>query len=98
MYLLLCVHGIGSNTDTQKINMKDFHKCFKKIDKGGYYKKVYDLKIHMIDWKTLVDKSKLRSNIAKCHIHSQINEQRTVFNLCAPDVLQYMSPHFRLHI
>ena len=50
--------------------MKDFQKCLRKIEEGGYYKKIYDIKSHMIDWKTLVDKSKIRSSIGKCHIVS----------------------------
>ena len=70
MYLLLCVHGIGSDAETQKKNMADFHKAFSKIDQGGYYKKSYDIHIQMIDWKTLVDTSKLRKTFGKCQINS----------------------------
>lgn len=52
----------------------------------------------MIDWKTIVDDSKLRAKLATSHIQSQINDARAMFNLCAPDVLQYLSPHFKFLI
>ena len=78
--------------------MADFEACFQKIYAGGYYKKTFDLKMHMIDWKTMVEDSKIRANLAKAHIQSQINDARQMFNLCAPDVLQYMSPHFKFLI
>lgn len=78
--------------------MKDFALCFQKLKEGGFYKGHYEIHLHMIDWKTLVSNSQLRSNVDKCHINSQISEERKIFNLCAPDVLQYLSPHFRLQI
>jgi hypothetical protein len=78
--------------------MADFNQCFQKIYSGGYYKKSLDLKLHMIDWKTIVDDSKLRAKLATSHIQSQINDARAMFNLCAPDVLQYLSPHFKFLI
>ena len=54
-YLIIIVHGIGSNAETQTSNLKTFQESFKKIKKGGFYDQKYSLEMKMVDWKTDVD-------------------------------------------
>ena len=49
----------------------------------------------MIDWKTLVDESEMRKNMAKVKIQSQVDPERDIFNATAPDCLQYLNPKFK---
>lgn len=41
IYLLLLVHGIGSNLESQMFREQELHKGIKKVIKGGYFDSDY---------------------------------------------------------
>jgi len=57
VYLVLLVHGIGSNIDSQKIRETEFHAGIKKVIGGGHFVSQYQIVTHVVDWKTEVEKS-----------------------------------------
>lgn len=79
-FLIIIVHGIGSNKDTQKLNLSNFEESFATIRKGGYYKQMYNLQMKMVDWKTAVDESSIRKDLNRCQIQSGAQDARDMFN------------------
>ena len=62
MYLLLMVHGIGSNLETQVLQEKRLHTSFKKVtqstqNKDSYFDSAYQIVTHVVDWKSEVEAS-----------------------------------------
>ena len=57
VYLILMVHGIGSNLESQKNSEQQLHNGIKKITRGGYFDCEYQIVTHVVDWKTEVEKS-----------------------------------------
>lgn len=41
VYLLMMVHGIGSNIETQKTRESELHASLKKVIKGGFFECEY---------------------------------------------------------
>ena len=68
MYLIIIVHGIGSDVNTQSQNKEDFDKAIATILKGCYLNSKYSFMTHMIDWKTTIDSSEMRIRMKKCQI------------------------------
>jgi hypothetical protein len=66
MYLIIMVHGIGSDVKTQSQNKEDFDKAISTILKGCYLNSKYSFITQMIDWKTTIDSSEMRSRMKKC--------------------------------
>ena len=64
-YLILIVHGIGSNAETQQRNKAEFEQQMRDLIKGGYVKSDYTFEVHVVDWKTLVDSSDMRQRMTK---------------------------------
>ena len=56
-YLILVVHGIGSNKEVQQSNKEMLDKSFESLISGGYIKSDFVFERVMIDWKTMVDES-----------------------------------------
>ena len=54
-YLILIVHGIGSNKDVQHENKKMLDQSFQTLISQGYSKSDFVFERVMIDWKTVVD-------------------------------------------
>lgn len=67
-YLIIMVHGIGSNTETQAKNRQDFINSVDKLITGGYIKADYTFEMVMIDWKSTVDSSEIRQRMKKCQV------------------------------
>ena len=98
-YLLLIVHGIGSNTDQQTINKQDFDDCITDLVTKGYATETqFKFMTHVIDWKSMVDASEQRQKMSKANINFEVESARNMFNLTAPDVLQYLSPSYQQEI
>ena len=57
VHLILMVHGIGSNYESQKIREKEMHASFKKIDNKGYFQSDYRIVTHIVNWKQELEKS-----------------------------------------
>lgn len=91
-YLILIVHGIGSNTETQTQNLSDFEKSLSELIKGGFVNSEYTFETFIIDWKTLVDESDIRKRMKKCQISA--NSEREMFNMTAPDIIQYLNADY----
>lgn len=87
MYLIIIVHGIGSDVNTQTQNKEDFDKAIATILKGCYLNSKYSFMTHMIDWKTTIDSSEMRIRMKKCQIQSHVNDSRDMFNTTAPDII-----------
>jgi len=49
----------------------------------------------MVDWKTTIDSSEMRTRMKKCQIQSHVNDSRDMFNTTAPDIIQYLSPGYK---
>ncbi len=69
-YLILIVHGIGSNTEVQSHNKHDFDVSMNALIKGGYINSQYTFETVVIDWKTTVDESEMRQRMKKCMVAS----------------------------
>ena len=90
-YLILIVHGIGSDIATQIKNASDLEASFKKIIHGNHYKTKYKFAMTIIDWRSICDSSKMRDRLARCRIKSQVNDERAAFDATVPDSLFYIS-------
>lgn len=92
-YLILIVHGIGSNSDTQSKNKSDFDESMAALIKGGFVDSEFTFETVVIDWKTLVDESAIRKRMQKCKI--SVNAERDMFNVTAPDIIQYLNASYK---
>lgn len=61
--MILIVHGIGSNVETQSQNLHDFEQSLTDLIKGGFVNCEYAFETCVIDWKTLVDGSEIRKRL-----------------------------------
>ena len=93
-YLILVVHGIGSNNETQKLNKLNLDDCIKEVVKQGLVTPIYKYESVMVDWKSMTDQSESRQRSRKCYISSSVNDKRESFNLVAPDIIQYLNKDF----
>ena len=93
-YLILVVHGIGSNREVQTQNKKMLDESFQTLISQGYSRSDFVFERVMIDWKTVVDQSQQREKLKKCSIGHRAAE-RDLFNMTAPDIAQYANPVFK---
>ena len=99
IYLLLLVHGIGANIDSQKEREKEIHASLDKITKGGYFDCEYQIVTHCIDWKTEIDKSnRFGRRLKRTAVPSKWEGAREAFDYTVPDCLAYLNPRFRPRI
>lgn len=77
------------------MNREDFDKCIASVIDGGYCKSDFKFETRMIDWKSVVDESKLRKRMATCQVKSDMHSFKEMVDGIVPDVIQYLSPHFK---
>lgn len=99
VYLVMLVHGIGSDIDTQKTRETEFHAGVKKIIKGGHFDNQFQIVSHIIDWKKeLQDSFRFGNRLKRVSIPSHWQSAKEVFDATIPDNLAYLNPRFRPRI
>ena len=99
MYLILIIHGIGANLETQRGYDKSMNDNFKKIIEGGYHDSKYDIITHVVDWKTEIEKSgRFGRRLKRVTIPSDWTGPKKWFDNTVPDCLAYLNPRFRPRI
>ena len=99
VYLLLIVHGIGANLESQKVREAELHAGMKKILEGGYFDCDYKIVTHVVDWKTEVEKShRFGNRLKRVTIPSQWQSAKEMYDYTVPDNLAYLNPRFRPRI
>lgn len=99
IYLLLVVHGIGSDVGTQKKNKKGLEIGIDKvIRENKHFTSDYSLVVEIINWKEVIEKSNMTEKLERCRIKAQTKEAREVFDYTVPDAIAYMNPRFRANV
>ena len=99
IYLLLVVHGIGSDIGTQVKNKKGLEIGIDKIIKENkHFASDYNFVVEIINWKEVIEKSNMTEKLDRCRIKTQTRETREVFDYTIPDAIAYMNPRFRANV
>ena len=99
VYLIMIVHGIGSNLEHQRVREHELHAGIKKVTQGGYFNSEYQVVTHVVDWKTEVEKSfRFGQRIKRVTIPSHWKNAKDMFDYTVPDNLAYLNPRFRPRI
>ncbi|VWU48910.1 phospholipase DDHD1, putative, partial [Hepatocystis sp. ex Piliocolobus tephrosceles] len=91
-FIILIIHGIGSNEELIIHQCEDLKNSFKIAKKMWYYDYPFNIHFHLFNWKKyIID--------AQNHVFNRINintiaESRKIVNLSAGDILCFLHPRY----
>ncbi|KAI4834802.1 phospholipase DDHD1 [Plasmodium brasilianum] len=91
-YIVLIIHGIGSNEELIINQCEDLKNSFKIVKKMWYFDYPFNIHFHIFNWKKyIID--------AQIHVFDRINintmaETRKIINLSAGDIICFLHPRY----
>ncbi|CXJ16900.1 phospholipase, putative [Plasmodium berghei] len=91
-YIILIIHGIGSNEDLIINQCEDLKNSFKIVKKMWFFDYPFNIHFHIFNWKKyIID--------AQIHVFNRINintmtETRKIINLSASDIICFLHPRY----
>ncbi|ETB61513.1 hypothetical protein YYC_01394 [Plasmodium yoelii 17X] len=91
-YIILIIHGIGSNEDLIINQCEDLKNSFKIVKKMWFFDYPFNIHFHIFNWKKyIID--------AQIHVFNRINintmtETRKIVNLSASDIICFLHPRY----
>ncbi|CAA9990855.1 phospholipase DDHD1, putative [Plasmodium knowlesi strain H] len=91
-YIILIIHGIGSNEEIITNQCEDLKNSFKIVKKMWFYDYPFNIHFHIFNWKKyIID--------AQIHVFNRINintmaETRKIINLSAGDIICFLHPRY----
>ncbi|CAD2104311.1 phospholipase, putative [Plasmodium vinckei lentum] len=91
-YIILIIHGIGSNEDLIINQCEDLKNSFKIVKKMWFFDHPFNIHFHIFNWKKyIID--------AQIHVFNRINintmaETRKIVNLSAGDIICFLHPRY----
>ncbi|SBT82409.1 phospholipase DDHD1, putative [Plasmodium ovale] len=91
-YIILIIHGIGSNEELIVNQCEDLKNSFKIVKKMWFYDYPFNIHFHIFNWKKyIID--------AQIHVFNRINintmaETRKIVNLSAGDIICFLHPRY----
>ncbi|SOV13450.1 phospholipase DDHD1, putative [Plasmodium gaboni] len=91
-YIILIIHGIGSNEELIINQCEDLKNSFKIVKKMWFFDYPFNIHFHIFNWKKyIID--------AQIHVFNRINintmaETRKIINLSAGDIICFLHPRY----
>ncbi|KMZ77995.1 phospholipase DDHD1 [Plasmodium vivax India VII] len=91
-YIILIIHGIGSNEEIIINQCEDLKNSFKIVKKMWFFDYPFNIHFHIFNWKKyIID--------AQIHVFNRINintmaETRKIVNLSAGDIICFLHPRY----
>ncbi|GAW83454.1 phospholipase DDHD1 [Plasmodium gonderi] len=91
-YIILIIHGIGSNEELIINQSEDLKNSFKLVKKMWFFDYPFNIHFHIFNWKKyIID--------AQIHVFNRINintmaETRKIVNLSAGDIICFLHPRY----
>ncbi|KJP85587.1 hypothetical protein AK88_04754 [Plasmodium fragile] len=91
-YIILIIHGIGSNEEIITNQCEDLKNSFKIVKKMWFFDYPFNIHFHIFNWKKyIID--------AQIHVFNRINintmaETRKIVNLSAGDIICFLHPRY----
>lgn len=98
IYLLLLVHGIGTQEEWQLQHIKDFNHCLVKVQELYFKNSPYEFVIKMVNWKSLLNNEETKAKVDRVTIKEGSQSARELFNETVVDILFYLSKGYRSKI